>query len=766
MKIPKGVLCFFLAALFVLPFSACQRITDEVYEEGKVIVTLDESGLVQADEEGFLFVSDDKISTLSGSANTRAKVVDIQAEISCGNYHIETKKLKASQKWSYDNPPLLWGYNQIKIKVTADDGTTGEKTFAILSKHHQAAFETQTDSDGDGLLDYQEWIFGTDSGQSDTDGDGVGDYAELFFTRTNPTIADEELSNQDSVGDSLPDWKEAEQNFSEPIFADGKFDGRTDGSGVTQDRNTDESDSNRNSSAGERDMASQRDGMVTVTVDGAEDQFENYHTTVSAEITGDAEVVDSAHIRRMGVQNIFLNPSIPGYVASGYTLRMDGSADVQISVKCTGDDLEDPVLYLFNYQEQTLKNISGQRITADGTVKVKIEMPDNGVCTFILLNRAKASPYITTGKITGTPQPLDGYKNLVINGTLRLGTGARVVGLSADIADSDGDGLEDSDEAEIRVAGGKKFVYLHSDPTLPDSDFDGIEDGKDKQPLSYNISDRSMALACAVGYCDLSDYVGMTIGEIAETETGAAALGYLAGSEEINLLREAEVLSQTNNETKEETTRQSVKFDFMSGRYVSAAAMNEKGYGSLALCFSGFEKEGAIVFAVRGTAHDQSEIAGELIDRAVYMDMNTMPTERALAEYTMLSQYAGCGMYVTAHSTGGSVATEVLAHVYSDETKLPVRAATFNAIGSYRINKLSIPLVRKLRALNTIVNYYYYGDILGEHVGKTDMFARLGGSKGYTPMDRDGKTLNTGNSASSAYHDIKYFCTDQQLINN
>ena len=204
------------------------------------------------------------------------------------------------------------------------------------------------------------------------------------------------------------------------------------------------------------------------------------------------------------------------------------------------------MLYLFNYQEQTLKNVSGQRITADGTVKVKIEMPDNGVCTFILLNRAKASPYITTGKTTGTPQPLDGYKNLVINGTLRLGTGARVVGLSADIADSDGDGLEDSDEAEIRVAGGKKFVYLHSDPTLPDSDFDGIEDGKDKQPLSYNISDRSMALACAVGYCDLADYVGMTIGEIAETETGAAALGYLAGSEEINLLREAEAVSYTH----------------------------------------------------------------------------------------------------------------------------------------------------------------------------------------------------------------------------
>lgn len=765
MKIRLKFLCLFFLCIFLLSVVSCQRITDEVYEEGRVVVTLDEDGLIQTDEEGFLFVSDDKVTTLSGSANTRAKVSEIQAEISCGKYQIATQELKPSQKWTFENPPLIWGYNQITIRVTADDGTTGEKTFAILSRQHNTDIEKETDSDGDGLWDYQEQIFGTDPQNYDTDGDGIGDYAELFLTRTDPTQADDGLKDADNDGDGLTNWREAEQQFGHPSLVDSDFDGLPDGDEAALGTNINANDSDQDGIVDGRDgQPTEPDVSMTVTVQGATDHYKTSTTEVSASITGSAEAVNSAHIRRLGSQNIFLNPSIPGYISSGYTLRIQGEAEVVLSVQYAGEAIEDPALYLFDTEEQVLVSLSAQERTAEGNIQARVQMPADGALTFILLDRADAAPYITTGETTGEAKSLDGYKNLAIDGTLRLGTGARLVGLSAGIADSDGDGIEDAEEAEIRVAGGKKFIYLHSDPTLPDSDFDGISDAEDELPLSYDVTDRSLALVCAIGTYDLSPYIGMTVGEVSETEEGAAALGVFAGSDEIRLLRDAEILAQTNNETREETVQQCVTFDFALGRYVAAAQVNEKGYGSFAVYFPGFEKNSAIAFAVRGTAHDQSEITDELIDRVMYAQINTTPVDKALAEYVKFWQYAGCDMYLTAHSTGGSILTEMLAQIYEEETALPARTVTFNAVGSCFAAQKNLSLFTRFKLLNSVVNYYYYGDILGEYLGKTELFARFGSDRGLTPADRDGKPLRSGNAASWTYHDIQYFCTDRQLM--
>ena len=48
----------------------------------------------------------------------------------------------------------------------------------------------QTDSDGDGLTDQFEGLFGTDPNRSDTDGDGLGDSAETATYHTDPLRAD------------------------------------------------------------------------------------------------------------------------------------------------------------------------------------------------------------------------------------------------------------------------------------------------------------------------------------------------------------------------------------------------------------------------------------------------------------------------------------------------------------------------------------------------------------------------------------------------
>ena len=57
----------------------------------------------------------------------------------------------------------------------------------------------QTDSDGDGLTDQFEGLFGTDPNRADTDGDGLGDSAETATYHTDPLRAD---TDGDGVADA------------------------------------------------------------------------------------------------------------------------------------------------------------------------------------------------------------------------------------------------------------------------------------------------------------------------------------------------------------------------------------------------------------------------------------------------------------------------------------------------------------------------------------------------------------------------------------
>lgn len=62
---------------------------------------------------------------------------------------------------------------------------------------------TPNDSDGDGLDNYYEEIYGTNPELPDTDGDGLTDYQELTETGTNPLVVD---SNNDGIADGRDDY--------------------------------------------------------------------------------------------------------------------------------------------------------------------------------------------------------------------------------------------------------------------------------------------------------------------------------------------------------------------------------------------------------------------------------------------------------------------------------------------------------------------------------------------------------------------------------
>lgn len=88
--------------------------------------------------------------------------------------------------------------------------------------HRQAQIHaTPLDSDGDGLTDRLEQIYGTNPHKSDTDNDGLTDYYEIYISLTDPLKADSDF-------DGLNDGAEIAAGTN-PLNSDSDGDGLTDG---------------------------------------------------------------------------------------------------------------------------------------------------------------------------------------------------------------------------------------------------------------------------------------------------------------------------------------------------------------------------------------------------------------------------------------------------------------------------------------------------------------------------------------------------------
>lgn len=83
------------------------------------------------------------------------------------------------------------------------------------------------DSDGDGLVDTQEAVLGTDPNNPDTDGDGLRDGDEVLIYSTDPR-------NRDTDADILSDFDEVTIHKTNPRLADTDGDGLSDGLEVAQ----------------------------------------------------------------------------------------------------------------------------------------------------------------------------------------------------------------------------------------------------------------------------------------------------------------------------------------------------------------------------------------------------------------------------------------------------------------------------------------------------------------------------------------------------
>ena len=94
---------------------------------------------------------------------------------------------------------------------TATTSTTTSTTLTGGNAH---------DSDGDGLTDDLEAVFGSDPQSADSDGDGLSDAEEL--------VAGTDPNNSDTDGDGLSDTEEVETHGTDPTSADVDEDGLSD----------------------------------------------------------------------------------------------------------------------------------------------------------------------------------------------------------------------------------------------------------------------------------------------------------------------------------------------------------------------------------------------------------------------------------------------------------------------------------------------------------------------------------------------------------
>ncbi len=81
----------------------------------------------------------------------------------------------------------------------------------------------------------------------------------------------------------------------------------------------------------------------------------------------------------------------------------------------------------------------------------------------------------------------DYYEKEMTSGRLRLGTGVPVTAVNYMNPDSDNDNLIDGDEITVKKYGSRVYAYLYSNPTVKDTDKDGIQDDADGRRLIPDI---------------------------------------------------------------------------------------------------------------------------------------------------------------------------------------------------------------------------------------------------------------------------------------
>ncbi|MGI8372633.1 cell wall-binding repeat-containing protein [Priestia megaterium] len=298
-----------------------------------------------------------------------------------------------------------------------------------------------------------------------------------------------------------------------------------------------------------------------------------------------------------------------------------------------------------------------------------------------------------------------------------------------DNPDSDGDLIKDGDELTYVDAsdGNKGYFILNSNPTKKDSDNDTINDKSDPEPMLYNMTDRTLAIAAGLSYSNLNSKEGNTIGELI--------------SNKFPFPRAKESVKEIQN--------WSVIYGNDSGEGV-IDMFTDNGLGSVAIKLSRMGKPDTIIYGLRGTEFDDDKLNDGITDLDGVLTRYTPQSNDAYSEYkSLIKDYPNAEFYLAGHSLGGRIVQDVFyktfnrnESIFKTSIKKPLHAATFNALG-YNITNYTLLENDVIKSIeNKLSNYYYRGDLVGQGMGATSTAKRLGNDIGpWIAKDKNGKEI-------------------------
>lgn len=189
-----------------------------------------------------IFLVNEKMEALSGAISDITNVKALDYTISDINEKvIKEGSIAISENWSASPIGLVMGLNDFELTVILTDDSIHTQKWTFFNQEQanmEAADIDLGDNDGDGINNYLEEYFGTDSESNDTDKDGLKDIEELLFYGTDPLLADTDGDgvldgDEDADEDGLTNLQELSLG-TEPFCPDTDDDGLTDGEEINR----------------------------------------------------------------------------------------------------------------------------------------------------------------------------------------------------------------------------------------------------------------------------------------------------------------------------------------------------------------------------------------------------------------------------------------------------------------------------------------------------------------------------------------------------
>ncbi|GHV47126.1 hypothetical protein FACS189499_04070 [Clostridia bacterium] len=283
------------------------------------------------------------------------------------------------------------------VKLTeaaADYNVNSDKTKDDKDK---SEIDYETDTDSDGLSDFYEELLGTDPENPDTDGDELPDGYEAFVSNSDPLKKDSDLDSDndgltnleeykagsnplavDTDEDGLSDYDEVKIHKSNPAKTDTDDDGLPDNLEIEYGMNP--------TKPSTKDDGILDGNRVFNIVEAFDGKTENNIAKPTIDIDLKGSQIESLEIEAVSSDDVFLNPSVPGYVDSAFDFHVDGAFSkatmtFEINNSLFSNPDFKPAIYYFNPETQLLEQLPNQTVSGN-----KVSADVEHFSTYVVLN--------------------------------------------------------------------------------------------------------------------------------------------------------------------------------------------------------------------------------------------------------------------------------------------------------------------------------------------------------------------------------------------